>query len=250
MICDRSPVLIAPRFSRVRQQQSRSQIGDVGFPGPQPRISELLLGDARQMQKDWIQQNVDVAVAFNHTSEYETEDGFPRRAGSGSPLLPLIAVQRQAWIANPIGSGDRQRVGRLPQGLDVAIFERVIYVQQLLESPNRRERYGRDLHFQSFPRLLAVKCGDLGRGNQPSRPLRFGGRLRHTGRGRERVMLGPSKMMSEEIHVQLIHTDPAHSTRRPRRNFNRRLWDATAIRGYPLIARHFGQGESVVFGGR
>ena len=99
---------------------------DIGLPGPQPRIPELLLGDARQMHKNWNQQNVDVAMSLNHTLEYEAEDGISTGAGSESPLLSLIAVQCQARIANPIGGGDRQSVGRLPQDLDIAILKRVI----------------------------------------------------------------------------------------------------------------------------
>ena len=76
-----------------------------------------------EVQKEGIQQNFQITMTCDHPLQDEPRDRLPPRPSARPTLLPLLPELAQLRIADPLLTGNEDRVRRLPQSLSASILE-------------------------------------------------------------------------------------------------------------------------------
>ena len=123
MLRDRSTVLVSPRFSSVRLIQGRGQVGKVGTLVTQAGIPHPLLIGSREMHKERIEKDIQIAMTLDHTLEDEFQDGFSAGSRSRTSLFAFTGECFQRRITITLLPTYRQHVCSFPENLTIPIFK-------------------------------------------------------------------------------------------------------------------------------
>ena len=118
------------------------------------------------MEKYWVQEDVQIAMASYHTLKDCPQNYLPLGPRTRTSPVPLFSESRQIWIGSALEKGDRDKMRRLPEGLAMTILKVIILNEQSLEQPITLEGYRINPPFVNLPRPAIVQLTNLSERDQ------------------------------------------------------------------------------------